>query len=57
VKLARFRKTKVMYFHSHVEDRSNTNTGTITYTYKYIQNMFLKVGLIEENKEGKRRKE
>jgi hypothetical protein len=48
MKSARFRKTKVMCFHSYVEDRSNTNISIIIYTYKYIQNMFPILGLLEE---------
>jgi hypothetical protein len=49
-----FRKPKVTCFLSYVEDRPTTNTSIIIYTYKYIQNMFLKVGLLEETKrEGK----
>jgi hypothetical protein len=35
-----------------VEYRSNKNSRNITYTYKYMQNMFAKVGLVEETKEG-----
>jgi hypothetical protein len=37
---------------------TNTNTSNIIYTYKYIQNMYQKVGLVEEMKgrgiEGKK---
>jgi hypothetical protein len=39
-----------------VGDRSNTNTSIITYTYKCIQNIFPKVGLLEETK-GERKEE
>jgi hypothetical protein len=37
-----------------VDDRPNTNTSIITYTYKYIQNIFPKVGLLEETKGGRK---
>jgi hypothetical protein len=37
---------------SHVWERANTNTSIIIYTYKHIQNMFVKVGLLEETKGG-----
>jgi hypothetical protein len=37
-----------------VEDRSNTNTSIIIHTYKYIENMFPKVGLLEEKKGGRK---
>jgi hypothetical protein len=56
VKLARVRKPKATCFLLYVEYKPNTNTSNIiyniTYTYKYIQNMYLKVGLVEEMKEG-----
>jgi hypothetical protein len=52
VKLARFRKIKVTCFLSYVENRSNTNTSINIYTFKYIQNLFPKVGLLEETKRG-----
>jgi hypothetical protein len=52
VRLAGLRKTKAVCFLSYVEGRPNTNTSIIRYTYKYIQNMFPKVGLEEETKEG-----
>jgi hypothetical protein len=52
--LARCRKARVICFLSYVEFRPNTSTSIIIYTYKYIQNMYLKVGLVEETKgEGK----
>jgi hypothetical protein len=35
-----------------VEYRSNKNTSNIIYTYKYTQNMYPKVGLVEETKKG-----
>jgi hypothetical protein len=35
-----------------VEDGSNTNISVVIHTYKYIQNMFPKVGLLEETKGG-----
>jgi hypothetical protein len=37
-----------------VEDRANTNTSIIIYTYKYIQNMFPKVGILEETNGGRK---
>jgi hypothetical protein len=39
-----------------VEDRSTTNTSFIIYTYKCIQNMFPKVGLLEELRKEKKKK-
>jgi hypothetical protein len=58
VKLARFKKPKATCFLSYVEYRPNINTISITYTYKYIQNMYSKVGLIEDTKgEGKGKKD
>jgi hypothetical protein len=56
VKLARFRKTKVACFLLYVEDTSKTNISIMIYTYKYTQNMFLKVVLLEETKEGREKK-
>jgi hypothetical protein len=57
VKSARFRKTKVIHVLSYAEDRTNTNANIIMYTYKYIQNMFPKVGLLEDTKgRGKQEK-
>jgi hypothetical protein len=35
-----------------VEYRLNKNPGNILYTYKYVQNMYLKVRLVEETKGG-----
>jgi hypothetical protein len=35
-----------------VEDRPNASTNIIIYSYKYIQNVFPKVGLLEETKGG-----
>jgi hypothetical protein len=52
VKLARFRKTKVICFLLYLEHRSVTNTSVSIYTYKYIQNMFLKVEMLEEARGG-----
>jgi hypothetical protein len=52
VKLARFRKSKDTCFLSSVEDRCNINISIIIYTYKHILNIFPKVGLLEETKEG-----
>jgi hypothetical protein len=52
VKLARLRKIKVTCFLSCVENRSNTNINIIMCTYKYTQNMFPKVGLLEETRGG-----
>jgi hypothetical protein len=37
-----------------VEDRYNKNTSIIIYTYEYIQDMFPKVGLLEETKGGEK---
>jgi hypothetical protein len=41
-----------------VEYSPNTNISNIIYTYKYTQNMYAKVGLVEEikrkEKEGKK---
>jgi hypothetical protein len=54
VKLARFRKPKAVCFLSYVEYRPNTNTSNIICTYKYIQNMYPKVGLLEETKRGRK---
>jgi hypothetical protein len=52
VKVARFRKPKATCFLSHVGYRPNKNKSNIIHTYKYIQNMHLKVGLVEETKGG-----
>jgi hypothetical protein len=52
VKLARSRKPKAACFLSYVEYRLNKNTNNIIYTYKYTQNMYPKVGLVEETKGG-----
>jgi hypothetical protein len=35
-----------------VEYRYNTNISNITYTHIFIQNMYPKVGLVEETKGG-----
>jgi hypothetical protein len=56
VKLARFIKEKDTYFVSWVEVRSNTIISTIKYTYKYIQNIFHRVGQLEETKVGGKEK-
>jgi hypothetical protein len=54
VKLVRFRKPKVACFLSYVEYRPNTNASNIIDIYTYTQNMYPKVGLVEETKgEGK----
>jgi hypothetical protein len=34
--------------------RPSVNTSSIIYTYKYIQNMYPKVGQVEETKEEKK---
>jgi hypothetical protein len=46
-----FRMPNIACFLSYVEYKPNTNTNNI-YAYKYIQNMYPKVGLIEETKGG-----
>jgi hypothetical protein len=50
VKLFRFRKPKAACFLPYVEYRLNTNISSVIYTYKYIQNVYLKVDLVEETK-------
>jgi hypothetical protein len=35
-----------------VEYRHYTNTNNIVYTYKYVQNLYPKLGLVEEAKGG-----
>jgi hypothetical protein len=50
VKLTRFRKPKATCFLLHVEHKPNANASNIN-TYKSIQNMYPKVGLVEETKE------
>jgi hypothetical protein len=52
VKLARLRKPKAACFPSYVKYRLKTNTTNIIYTHKYIQNMYSKMELTEETKEG-----
>jgi hypothetical protein len=47
-----FRKPKAICSLSCVEYKPNTNISNIIYTYKYIQNMYPKVGLVVETKEG-----
>jgi hypothetical protein len=53
IQLARFRKPKAVCFLSYMVYRSYTNTSNIIYAYKYVQNMYPKVGLVEETKGGK----
>jgi hypothetical protein len=56
--LVKIRKTKATCYLSYVENRSNTNISIIMFICKYTQNMFPKVELLEETKEGeKKRKE
>jgi hypothetical protein len=50
-----FRKPKTSCFHSYVEYSFNTNTGNTKYTYKYVQNMYVKVGLVEKTKEKEKK--
>jgi hypothetical protein len=58
VKLARFRKPKAACSLSYVKYKPNTNISNIIYTKNYAQNMYPKMGLIEEAKgRRKRRKE
>jgi hypothetical protein len=48
VKLARFRKPKVICSLSYVEYRPNTNASNVKYTYKYAQNLNPEMGLVVE---------
>jgi hypothetical protein len=50
--VSQVQKDKITCFLSYVENRSNTSTSIIIYTCKNIQNMFPKVGLLEETKGG-----
>jgi hypothetical protein len=50
--VSQVQKVKGCMFLSYMEDISNTNTCIIIYAQKFIQNMFLKAGLLEESKGG-----